>query len=518
MSGNVMEYSFCPECGSLVSGTVCSSCGAVIKGDAESIVSEASGFLNGQVGTSEIAGNATEPERSGIIDTSDKICERNTFEYIDVQNNAKKRKGQIPKIIWVLVAGIGSVLILGVLVIIVSIVILVVALYNTAGNVNTKVSVSTPATQPSAQVQPPITTAPQVSVEKLDGMKKNDLSNVDIQSYLDNAFQYSDVPVTQLPSYLYMDMTPYGHVNVPREKMADVYYNTWGESFDYSQDYSVQGHVFHYLDDVNNVSIAAYIDYYQLVGEHVPNIDAINKELYEAAINPLISYLEGISPYNPTESLTIYVEPYVTYNDKQKMSIIYIVNIFTEYNEYLYLSAQNIDIEEGRLLSTSDLIDLDESFAQEFKDRSIKQNGGDVEALDILSDAELVDFLMDDETNIVFFSPCGLELGFNYFLDDAYRSWGCVTITLREMTDYLVNEKYDYISSAPNTWPSPDGKEYDFEQRLNEAFGSEDYGYEDDYGFEYDYGSDEDTSEETSEETSEGGLIIEPSEGETDIL
>ena len=119
-----------------------------------------------------------------------------------------------------------------------------------------------------------------------------------------------------------------------------------------------------------------------------------------------------------------------------------------------------------------------------------------------LSDAEIIDYLMDDETNILFFSPCGLEIGINYMQDAI--AWGWVTVTLREMGDVLIDDSYDFIKPAKGTWVAPNGEPYDLDEALKEYQDAynEKNGLSDDYDDIFD--------EEFPEDDSDDGFVLPP--------
>ena len=62
----------------------------------------------------------------------------------------------------------------------------------------------------------------------------------------------------------------------------------------------------------------------------------------------------------------------------------------------------------------------------QFRARNTSQNGT-VEFVDNLSDEELAEYLKDEENSVMFYTPVGLEIGFNY-------DGGWVTVTLKTDT------------------------------------------------------------------------------------
>ena len=452
MSGNI-EYSFCPECGALMSGTVCSACG----------FSKQNEVL------------FTDFNTESVYTTGDLTA---GTQKVNEYEKREQKKAKVPVLVWILSGVVGLLLLL---VAVVAVVAICFALF-WANSVQTPVGHSTSSSAQQTVVSSEEEESEEISeddvifeeeevvVSKLQGIKTVDVSGVDEWSYFDSADSFLIGNGMPLEMYnAYYDIFPYLHVNVPREELTDLYYNTWGDSFDYNCGYSIEGHSINYSDEENGVYYNAYIGYYQLVGDHIPNVDELNSQMYEQAINPLLAQISGKGYYQVSQEYYLYVEPFVTYNDDKKMSVIYLVDAYFDgYREQLYLVSQNIDLEQGCFLSTSDLIQLDESFATDFKERSLKQNGSYPEALEGLTDAEVIDYLMDDETNILFFSPCGLEIGVNYLENNS--GWGWLTITLREMSDVLVNDSFDFIKSAKSTWAAPNGEAYDLDEALQNYY------------------------------------------------
>lgn len=51
-----------------------------------------------------------------------------------------------------------------------------------------------------------------------------------------------------------------------------------------------------------------------------------------------------------------------------------------------------------------------------------------------MTDEQLQDFLSDSDTNIIFYTPVGLEIGFNYTTSS---SSGWVTVTIKDYERYM---------------------------------------------------------------------------------
>ena len=130
------------------------------------------------------------------------------------------------------------------------------------------------------------------------------------------------------------------------------------------------------------------------------------------------------------------VDSFIPYNDGEKMSILLDVNTYLDgYREEHYIYAINIDLVNGEIMDNASILKIDEDFGAMFRERNNAQNGEDVIAVVNCTDKELADLLSNPDTNIVFFSPYGMEVGINYMADG--YSWGWVSITLSDYEDYL---------------------------------------------------------------------------------
>ena len=85
-------------------------------------------------------------------------------------------------------------------------------------------------------------------------------------------------------------------------------------------------------------------------------------------------------------------------------------------------------------------VKTNEDFAAMFREKCCTQNGDDIDGLNAIDDAQLSYFLSNKATNIVFYSPYGMEVGYSYETTENGSSIarGWVTITLQEYEDYLL--------------------------------------------------------------------------------
>ena len=83
-------------------------------------------------------------------------------------------------------------------------------------------------------------------------------------------------------------------------------------------------------------------------------------------------------------------------------------------------------MDNGEVISHEEMAHVDEELAWQFRSRNSHQNGT-VEFVDELSDEKLMEYLKDEEDSVMFYTPVGLEVGFNY-------DGGWVTVTLKTGT------------------------------------------------------------------------------------
>lgn len=455
-----MEYSFCPQCGALVCDTVCPQCGAQL-GDA------------------------------CIKSVDEEVINPDTFVKKKYEDGAVKKEKN-SGIGWIIMAVAGVVAVLFVLVLVASgsFVFLILSNFESQKDLSGSIVQNSTSTSSSTQSSSgsgssgssSSSTLPTGLVTPLEGMEYVPLTPERMDEILEEASYYEDEVVTEADFILVTDVPDffaYGHTNMPRTEFEGIYYNYLGDSFDYNQDYSVDRHSFSYIGDKDGIEVYGAVNYYSLTGDSIPNLEEINATLYAHAMNPLMAYLDDQTSYDETTDISFGVDCFVSYNDEQKISIVRYIQVYSDgYQEFFYMTADNIDLKNGEFLSAKDILDIDASFATKFKEYSRAQNGSDVEALYYLTDEELVDMLLNDDTNIIFFSPCGLEVGMNYAFHQSYSNFGWVTVTLNNFEDYVKDSEFCKISDPDNTTniceeegvtgPNPDIDEFDSEETDSE--------------------------------------------------
>lgn len=193
--------------------------------------------------------------------------------------------------------------------------------------------------------------------------------------------------------------------------------------------YSINWEYFEYDADNENVSII--VDYPEVSGGHVPNLDKINKAIANEISVFTDYYEEEYSKYMTDDDsyFNAYASGYVTYMSEDVLSVVFSETVYTNYYNSVYLYCINIDMRDGVILENTDIISVDDDFSVDFRYRSDEQNGT-IDGVDRMSDQEITELLTSGSSLIIFYTPQGMEIGFNY--DE-----GWVTVTYHDYRDYL---------------------------------------------------------------------------------
>lgn len=193
--------------------------------------------------------------------------------------------------------------------------------------------------------------------------------------------------------------------------------------------YSIDWEYFEYDTDNENVSII--VDYPEISGSHVPNLDKLNRFIEDEISVFTDYYEEEYSKYMNDEGsyFNAYASGYVTYMSEDVLSVVFSETVYTNYYNSAYLYSINIDMRDGVIMENTNIISVDDDFSIDFRYRSDEQNGT-IDGVDRMSDQEITDLLTSDSSLIIFYTPQGMEIGFNY--DE-----GWVTVTYHDYRDYL---------------------------------------------------------------------------------
>ncbi|MGN0132620.1 MAG: hypothetical protein ACI4AA_09290 [Lachnospiraceae bacterium] len=198
----------------------------------------------------------------------------------------------------------------------------------------------------------------------------------------------------------------------------DMVYNNWEE-----------------IDRDQNVCIR--VNYYQLEGD-IPNLDVINEELrYQAGwagdiyFDLADDFEEEFEEYGP--GYVVSVESYVTYNDEETISVVSDIYYESATSVRKLLYGVNVDLTNGEIIKNAKMLDISDEFLEEYKEICEDQNGT-VSIFDELDNDGLREFFEDRDDLIIYYTPCGLEVGINYDTDERY---GWVTATLTDYEKYM---------------------------------------------------------------------------------
>ncbi len=227
------------------------------------------------------------------------------------------------------------------------------------------------------------------------------------------------------------------------------YDDSYDDDYDYDSDeyytlhddiqgglsYTVDFEYYEYDSNHENVDILVLYPVIENSDESIPNLDKLNATI-ESEVDFLVEYYEDEYGDYFIEDDDSYFHAsstgYVTYMDEEKMSIVFSENVYADdgrtYYSDAFLYSINIDMENGIILENESMLNVDDEFSVEFREKSDIQNG-EISSLTMMSDQEITGHF-DSSDIIVFYTPQGMEIGFNY--DE-----GWVTVTYKDYEQYL---------------------------------------------------------------------------------
>jgi len=231
-----------------------------------------------------------------------------------------------------------------------------------------------------------------------------------LKRYYENEYGYDDYDDYDDEEYDYYEPSP-----------DDEYYV---ELADYIRDdlsYSVEFEEYTHSDYDNSVYITVW---YAQVSEELANSETINGYLMDNALYYAYMYEdEDISDF------MLDVESFVTYMDEETLSVVVNEYIYADGEETYDLYCMNFDLKTGTLLNNTDIIEVSDELVEAFIDQSIYQNGYTYSVSDY-SNEEITEFMSDEDSLILFYTPVGLEIGYNH-------ANGWVTATLKDYQSFL---------------------------------------------------------------------------------
>ena len=193
----------------------------------------------------------------------------------------------------------------------------------------------------------------------------------------------------------------------------------------YQIDFEYYGEVFG--DDNVELSMAYPVIY----GKENSSIDAesVNRVI-QREVGEIKEYVASVGEELSSDVYFRFdVDCYVTYMDEEILSIIYVESGYLDGDSYEnYVISVNVDMKSGLAMTNSQILDIDDEFSIDFRNRSERQNG-DVGEISMFSDQDITEMLTDDNSLIIFYTPLGMEVGFNYY-------YGWVTVTYKDYQKY----------------------------------------------------------------------------------
>lgn len=201
----------------------------------------------------------------------------------------------------------------------------------------------------------------------------------------------------------------------------DEYYVELADAVRDDLSYTVDFEEYTHSDYENSVHISVW---YAQVSEELANSETINEYLMDYAL-----YYAYMYESDSISDFTLEVESFVTYMDEETLSVVVDEYIYVDEEATYDLFCMNFDLKTGTLLNNTDIIEVSDDLVDAFVEQSIYQNGYTSSVSDY-SDDEKADFMKNEDSLILFYTPVGLEIGYNH-------PNGWVTATLKDYQRFL---------------------------------------------------------------------------------
>ena len=201
----------------------------------------------------------------------------------------------------------------------------------------------------------------------------------------------------------------------------DEYYVELADALRDDLSYSVEFEEYTHSDYDNSVYISVW---YAQVSEDLPNSETINSYLKDDAL-----YYAYMFASEDNSDFMLEVESFVTYMDEETLSVVVDEYVYMYDEAWYNLYCMNFDLNTGKLLNNTDIIQVSDELVDAFIEQSIYQNGYTSSVSDY-SEEEIAAFMSDEESLILFYTPVGLEIGYNH-------PNGWVTATLKDYKQFL---------------------------------------------------------------------------------
>lgn len=230
-------------------------------------------------------------------------------------------------------------------------------------------------------------------------------------------FSFEDLPFSEEPAseeaydweedYTYEEYIP---------SPADEYYEEIVSATTRGLSYDIAWNSSSLFADDEEVLAGFYYYYPIVIGSDEAFVNKINTEIAQQALSYEVVEL--------TEDNYGYVDAYVTYMSEERLSVVFLYYSDEGGRENYHISALNYDMTTGAQIPLEEIIPQFE-FVEMFRKTCEVQNGYYSAAeLESMSDAEIMDAITNPETGVAFYSPVGVDLGFNY-------EGGWMTVTLK---------------------------------------------------------------------------------------
>ena len=202
----------------------------------------------------------------------------------------------------------------------------------------------------------------------------------------------------------------------------DEYYVTLANAVRDDLSYRVEWEEYDLRDEETGATASGR--YPQLSGGNIPQLDQLNELIRSEAtyFSSLYEYYRGWQG----ESVVYHAESigYVTYMDEDTLSVVVQHSLYDQGTTIPEVRAITFRMDTGEVMPPEEMTTVDEELVRQFRARDSYQNGS-VDFVENASDEELLQCLSDPDTRVMFYTPVGLEIGFNY-------DGGWVTVTIKD--------------------------------------------------------------------------------------
>ena len=423
-------YDFCPKCGAIVRNGVCTSCGAVygMPEENKETVEESLENANGTYEEEVLKKEAFQEEAMGNPEMDGRTAEESfhdgqnperkqqygSYNYYGGQSPAGHLEGNKKKNTGIWIGAMAATFLV------------VIALVFYIGHELSRLAKGNFMADVKKSIE-----------EALAGNAKEDEYPMDGEADEDYWKEYEKEQEGQ--SLQYDKNFKEERKNYDASQITGPYYEEFVNSIDESVSYQVNREFYEKIDEEQGVCIQ--VSYIQLEG-NIPNLETITEKIKEESMFLANVYLEEEENYQNIfreyDYVTYYikVESFVTFNDEESISIALDERYdLGGFSSTLEMHGININLKTGTVLDNTEILNTDEEFVKDFIKRSNRQNGKNSVAIDGISDREKLQLFQDADSLILFYTPIGLEVGYNYSGVEGYTGW--ITVSIEEYEQYL---------------------------------------------------------------------------------